>query len=131
MTEILKCVIAAIGLDIGKNSFHVVGLAGRGAIALRQKWSRGQVETRLANMPACLIGIEASKGAHYWARVLSGLGHEVRLISPQFMGFSPSTELSSRAISPSYVRTLLISSGTVEMASATWSGLSLASCNRS
>ena len=54
MTEILKSVIAAIGIDIGKNWFHVVGLDGRGAIALRQKWSRGQVETRLANMPACL-----------------------------------------------------------------------------
>ena len=56
MTEILKSVIAATGIDIGKSSFHVVGLDGRGAIALRQKWSRGQVETRLANMPACLIG---------------------------------------------------------------------------
>jgi len=42
MTEILKCVIAAIGIDIGKNWFHVVGLDGRGAVALRQKWSRGQ-----------------------------------------------------------------------------------------
>src|SRR5262249_33686884 len=42
-------VIAAIGIDIGKNWFHVVGLDGRGAIALRQKWSRGQVEARLAN----------------------------------------------------------------------------------
>ena len=44
MTEILKSVIAAIGIDIGKNSFHVVGLDGRGAVALRQKWSRGQVK---------------------------------------------------------------------------------------
>jgi hypothetical protein len=40
MTEILKSAIAVIGIDIGKNSFHVVGLDGRGAIALRQKWSR-------------------------------------------------------------------------------------------
>jgi hypothetical protein len=56
MTEILKSMIAAIGIDIGKNSFHVVGLDGRETVALRQKWSRGQVETRLANMPACLIG---------------------------------------------------------------------------
>jgi transposase len=56
-------VIAAIGIDIGKNWFHVVGLDGRGAVALRQKWSRGQVETRLANMPACLIGMEACVGA--------------------------------------------------------------------
>ena len=52
MTEILKSMIAAIGIDIGKTWFHVVGLDGRGAIALRQKWSRSQVETRLANMPA-------------------------------------------------------------------------------
>jgi len=44
--------IAAIGVDIGKNSFHVVGLDGRGAVALRQKWSRGQVEARLANIRA-------------------------------------------------------------------------------
>ena len=46
MAEILKSVITVIG--IGKNSFHVVGLDGRGAVALRQKWSRGQVEARLA-----------------------------------------------------------------------------------
>ena len=45
-------VIAAIGIDIGKTWFHVVGLDGRGAIALRQKWSRGQVEARLANIRA-------------------------------------------------------------------------------
>jgi hypothetical protein len=41
------------------NSFHIVGLDHRGAIVLRQKWSRGQVETRFANMSPCLIGMEA------------------------------------------------------------------------
>ena len=46
--------IAVIGIDIGKNSFHVVGHDSRGAIILRQKWSRGQVEARLANLPPCL-----------------------------------------------------------------------------
>src|ERR1700693_3454565 len=50
--------IAVIGIDIGKNSFHVVGHDARGAIVLRQKWSRGQVEARLANVPPCLIGME-------------------------------------------------------------------------
>ena len=50
--------IAIIGIDIGKNSFHIVGLDKRGAIVLRQKWSRGQVEARLANMPSCLIGMK-------------------------------------------------------------------------
>ena len=46
--------IAVIGIDIGKNSFHVVGQDKRGAIMLRQKWSRGQAEARLANLPPCL-----------------------------------------------------------------------------
>ena len=46
--------IAVIGIDIGKNSFHVVGHDARGAIVLRQKWSRGQVEARLANIPFSL-----------------------------------------------------------------------------
>jgi transposase len=57
MIEKLNSVIAVIGIDIGKNSFHVVGLDGRGAIVLRQKWSRGQVETRFANCPPpALVG---------------------------------------------------------------------------
>jgi predicted butyrate kinase (DUF1464 family) len=47
--------IAFIGIDIGKNSFHVVGLDDCGAIVLRQKWSRGQVEARFANMAPCLM----------------------------------------------------------------------------
>ena len=62
--------IAVVGIDIGKNSFHVVGLDQRGAIVLRQKWSRGQVEARLANMPPCLIGMEACVGAHHLSRKL-------------------------------------------------------------
>ena len=53
-------VIAVVGIDIGKNSFHVVALDDRGAIVLRQKWSRGQVEARFANMPPCLIRMEAA-----------------------------------------------------------------------
>ena len=65
--------IAVIGIDIGKNSFHIVGLDQRGAIVLRQKWSRGQVETRLANMPPCLIGMEACVGAHHLSRKLNAL----------------------------------------------------------
>ena len=57
--------IAAVGIDISKNSFHIVGLDSRGAIVLRQKWSRGQVEARFANMPPCLIGMEARRCAPY------------------------------------------------------------------
>ena len=51
MSQTSNTAIAVIGIDIGKNSFHVVGHDARGAIVLRQKWSRGQVEARLANIP--------------------------------------------------------------------------------
>ena len=76
--------IAIIGIDIGKNSFHVVGLDKRGAIVLRRKWSRGQVEARLANMPSCLIGMEARVGAHHLSRKLNSLGHDARLMPERF-----------------------------------------------
>src|SRR5262252_286983 len=85
MSEKHNSMIAAIGIDIGKNWFHVVGLDGRGAIALRQKWSRGQVETRLANMPACLIGMEACVGAHHLSRRLRLLGHDARLMPAKYV----------------------------------------------
>jgi hypothetical protein len=65
MSQQLTTTVAVVGIDIGKNSFHVVGLDVRGALALRQKWSRGQVEARLANMPPCLIGMEARRCAPY------------------------------------------------------------------
>jgi hypothetical protein len=54
MSQKLNAAIAVIGIDIGKNSFHIVGQNQRGAIVLRQKWSRGQAEARLANLPAVL-----------------------------------------------------------------------------
>ncbi|MGH6800521.1 MAG: IS110 family transposase, partial [Methylocella sp.] len=49
-------------IDIGKHAFHVVGLDQRGAIVLRQSWSRRQIEARLANLAPCLIGMEACAG---------------------------------------------------------------------
>jgi transposase len=85
MSQNLSRAIAVIGIDIGKNSFHVVGLDERGAIALRQKWSRGQVEARLANMPPCLIGMEACVGAHHLSRKLRTLGHDARLMPAKYV----------------------------------------------
>ena len=76
---------ATIGIDIGKNSFHVVGLDRRGAIVLRQKWSRGQVEARFANMPPCLVGMEACVGAHHLSRKLKELGHDARLMPAKYV----------------------------------------------
>jgi transposase len=68
MSQAHNIAIAVIGVDIGKNSFHVRGHDARGTIVLRQKWSRGQVEARLANIPPCLIGMEACVGAHHLSR---------------------------------------------------------------
>jgi hypothetical protein len=73
MSEKLNSKIAVIGIDIGKNSIHIVGQDRRGALVLRQKLSRGQVEARLANLPPCLIGMEACTGAHHLSRKLQAL----------------------------------------------------------
>jgi transposase len=85
MPATAQTAIAVVGIDIGKNSFHVVGLDDRGAIVLRQKWSRGQVEARFANMPPCLIGMEACVGAHHLSRGLQKLGHEARLMPARYV----------------------------------------------
>src|SRR3954463_4612407 len=85
MAATAQSAIAVIGIDIGKNSFHVVGLDGRGAIVLRQKWSRGQVEARFANLPPCLIGMEACVGAHHLSRKLNSLGHDARLMPAKYV----------------------------------------------
>jgi len=77
--------IAVIGIDIGKNSFHLVHLVGQDRIVLRQKWSRGQVEARLANLSPCLIGMEACVGAHHLSRKLQALGHQARLMPAKYV----------------------------------------------
>ena len=67
--------IAVIGIDIGKNSFHLVGLADHRTMVLRQKWSPVRGETRPAKMRPCPIGMEVCVGAHHLSRKLKALGH--------------------------------------------------------
>src|SRR5258708_11117637 len=85
MSQKLSSAIAAIGIDIGKNSFHIVGQDQRGAIVLRQKWSRGQVEAPLANLPPCRIGMEACVRARHLSRTLKALGHDARLMPAKYV----------------------------------------------
>src|SRR5499433_2327646 len=85
MSQERNSAVAVIGIDIGKNSFHIVGHDQRGAIVLRQKWSRRQVEARLANLPPCLIGMEACVGAHHLSRKLQMLGHDARLMPAKYV----------------------------------------------
>ena len=89
MSQTQNATIAVVGIDIAKNSFHIVGHDERGAIVLRQKWSRGQVGGRFANMPPCLIGMEACVGAHHLSRKLRALGHDARLMPAKYVRPSP------------------------------------------
>ncbi len=77
--------VATIGIDIGKNSFHLIGLDERGAIVLQTKLSRLQLARRLANMLKCLIGMEACSGSHHLGRMLQAFGHDVRLMPAQYV----------------------------------------------
>lgn len=77
--------VVRIGLDLAKYVFEVHGVDAHGKVVLRKTLRRDAVARFFANLPQCLVGMEASNGAHYWARVLTELGHEVRLISPQFV----------------------------------------------
>jgi transposase len=72
--------VIAIGIDLGKNTLHMIGLDSSGAIVLREKVSRGRIASRLANLPPCLIGIEAGMATHYVARELTALGHDVKQV---------------------------------------------------
>ena len=85
MFETARSAVAVVGIDIGKYSFHIVGFDRRGTIVLRQKWSRGQVEARFANMPPCLVGMEACVGAHHLSRQLRVLGHDARLMPAKYV----------------------------------------------
>ena len=76
--------VATIGIDPGKNTLHLVGLDARGGIVLREKVARARIVSRLANVPPCLIGIEAGMGTHYVTRELLALGHDVRQVPPVY-----------------------------------------------
>ena len=75
--------ITTVGLDLAKNVFHVVALDAREREVLRKKLRRGQVLGLFAQLPRCVVGMEACGGAHYWARELERLGQEVKLVAAQ------------------------------------------------
>ncbi len=74
-----------IGLDIAKNVFQAHGVDQNGKVVVRKRFSRAKVLEFFANLPPCLIGMEACPGAHYWARELMKLGHAVKLMAAQYV----------------------------------------------
>ena len=71
-----------IGIDLAKTVFQVHGVDAAGAAVVKRKLRRGQVLEVFARLDPCLVGMEACAGAHYWARELTALGHEVRIMPP-------------------------------------------------
>lgn len=77
--------ITRIGVDLAKNVFQVHGVNRQDEVVVRKQLRRAQVLDWFGKLEPCLVGMEACGSAHYWARKLSGLGHDVRLIAPQFV----------------------------------------------
>lgn len=77
--------VKRIGIDLAKSVFQVHGVDASEKTVVRKKLSRGKLLAYFAQLPPCLIGMESCGGAHYWARELRKLGHEVRLMAPQFV----------------------------------------------
>ncbi|WP_236467007.1 MULTISPECIES: IS110 family transposase, partial [unclassified Pseudomonas] len=77
--------LAMVGIDLGKHSFHLHGQDKTGRGVFRKKLSRQQMMQFFSNLPVCTVVMEACAGAHFVARQLMVMGHEAKLISPQFV----------------------------------------------
>jgi transposase len=77
--------VAVLGIDLGKNSFSVMGLDENGRVVVKRRLRRDRVVKPVAGLPACVVAMEASCGAHHLGRVLRDQGHKVRLMSPEYL----------------------------------------------
>ena len=77
--------ISTIGLDLAKSIFQVHGVDAAGEVVVRKALRRSQMLPFFAKLPPCLIGIEACGTSHHWARELTRLGHQVRLMPPAYV----------------------------------------------
>ena len=77
--------IAVLGIDLGKNVCSVVGLDSSGAVVLRRRVRRDTLIDLVANCRACIVGMEACCGAHHLGRLFAAQGHDVRLMSPEYV----------------------------------------------
>ncbi len=77
--------IHALGIDLGKTMFHLVGLEASGQVVVRKRCSRTQLLAFTTNLQVGLIGMEACSGAHFLGRALRAQGHEVRLMPAQYV----------------------------------------------
>ena len=78
-------VIKILGIDLAKNIFQVHGSDEQGREVLSKKLSRKKLVEFVQRLKPCIIGMEACGGAHHWGRVFGKMGHEIRLVSPQYV----------------------------------------------
>ena len=89
--------LTVVGVDLGKTWIEVCGQDASGKVRLTGKRRPAQFKTLMAQLPACLVGLEACGRSHHWARVLQGYGHEVKLMAPQFVKPYVQSNKSDRA----------------------------------
>ncbi len=77
--------ISIIGLDLAKNVFQIHGAEPNGNVVLRKKLNRGRLLAFFADLPICVVAMEACTSAHYWGREIGKLGREIRLINPSYV----------------------------------------------
>lgn len=77
--------ITTLGIDLAKNVFQLHGVNKAGKCVLKKRITRSKLTKFVANLPSCLIGIEACGGAHHWARTFQAMGHTVKMMAPQFV----------------------------------------------
>ena len=77
--------VSTIGVDIAKSVFQVHGVDADGAVVIRRRVGRAKVLEFFAELPPCLVGMEACATAHQWARELKKLGHDTRLMPPTYV----------------------------------------------
>jgi transposase len=85
MAQVTTAQVTTVGIDIAKNVVCIHGVDARGHVVVKKRLARQKVLPFMAQLPPCLIGMEASGGAHYWAREFTQLGHTVKLMAPQFV----------------------------------------------
>ena len=74
--------IATIGIDIAKDVFQIHGVCRDGKVMVSRQLRRQQLLPYLRQLTPCTVGLEACPGAHYWARQIAALGHDIRLLPP-------------------------------------------------
>ena len=77
--------VSTVGLDLAKHVFQVHGVDEAGKVVVRHRLRRAEVLRFFAGLAPCLIGLEACSSAHFWARELKALGHEVRIMPPSYV----------------------------------------------